>query len=262
IWNQLGNANWGDIGTLQVLLATFYSIAQWNGPPRKSVASLISDHSFRLQKRRTECCIIEIEKALVPYYDHHQAGEIVELDQNESFSNSRPSRLKLKHGDILVLDDPQQGHKSFQIHEYLVGGNYYLYSAISLDHPLELLSLYVGAHPSRLEPSWEDMSLWYQVQRQTKVLNILRNHGILSKYLPEIVASGKIVHSGSCNKESPGGKCDHPWCGTPILVTSPVGEPLSAVVSNEGTFSAEEATRLCRDCLAALRSAAIANVQH
>ncbi|MCI16471.1 kinase superfamily protein, partial [Trifolium medium] len=159
IWNQLGNANWGDIGTLQVLLATFYSIAQWNGPPRKSVASLISDHSFRLQKRRTECCIIEIEKALVPYYDHHQAGEIVELDQNESFSNSRPSRLKLKHGDILVLDDPQQGHKSFQIHEYLVGGNYYLYSAISLDHPLELLSLYVGAHPSRLEPSWEDMSL-------------------------------------------------------------------------------------------------------
>ena len=35
IWNRLGNPNWGDIGTLQVLLATFYSIAQWNGPPRK-----------------------------------------------------------------------------------------------------------------------------------------------------------------------------------------------------------------------------------
>ncbi|XP_057421471.1 uncharacterized protein LOC130715386 isoform X2 [Lotus japonicus] len=259
IWNRLGNAKWGDIGTLQILLATFYSIAQWNGPPRKSVASLISDHSLRLQKRRTECCIVETENALIPY---HGAGEIVELDQNEFFSKNRASRLKLKHGDILVLDDPQQGQKSFQIHESLVGGNYYLYGSVCLDHPSELLSLYVGAHPSRLEPSWEDMSLWYQVQRQTKVLNILRNQGILSKHLPEIVASGKIVHSGPCKKESPGGKCDHPWCGTPILVTSPVGEPLTSVIAHEGTFSADEATRLCRDCLAALRSAAVANVQH
>ncbi|KAK7353751.1 hypothetical protein VNO80_19203 [Phaseolus coccineus] len=264
IWNRLGNPNWGDIGTLQVLLATFYSIAQWNGPPRKSVASLISDHSLRLQKRRTECCIIDTENALVPYHatTDYQAGEIVELDHNELFSNGQSSRLKLRCGDILVLDDPQQGKKSFQIHESLVGGNYYLYSAVCLDHPSQLLTLYVGAHPSRLEPSLEDMSLWYQVQRQTKVLNILRNQGILSKYLPEIVASGRILHSGSCSKESPGGRCEHPWCGTPILVTSPRGEPLSSVASNEGSFSADEATRLCRDCLAALRSAAMANVQH
>ncbi|XP_027942112.1 uncharacterized protein LOC114195883 [Vigna unguiculata] len=265
IWNRLGNPNWGDIGTLQVLLATFYSMAQWNGPPRKSVASLISDHSLRLQKRRIECCLIDTENALVPYHattDYHQAGEIVELDQNEEFSNGQSSRLKLRCGDILVLDDPQQGQKSFQIHESLVGGNYYLYSAVCLDHPSQLLTLYVGAHPSRLEPSLEDMSLWYQVQRQTKVLNILRNQGILSKYLPEIVASGRILHSGACNKESPGGRCDHPWCGTPILVTSPRGEPLSSVATNEGSFSADEATRLCRDCLAALRSAAMANVQH
>lgn len=264
IWNRLGNPNWGDIGTLQVLLATFYSIAQWNGPPRKSVASLIADHSLRLQKRRTECCIIETENALVPYHGttDHQAGEIVEFDQNELFSKNRASRLRLKCGDILVLDDPQQGQKSFQIHESLVGGNYYLYSAVCHDHPSELLTLYVGAHPSRLEPSLEDMSLWYQVQRQTKVLNILRNQGILSKYLPEIVSSGRILHSGPCQKESPGGRCDHPWCGTPILVTSPIGEPLSSVVANEGPFSADEATRLCRDCLAALRSAAMASVQH
>ncbi|KAL4295022.1 hypothetical protein AHAS_Ahas18G0286500 [Arachis hypogaea] len=259
IWNRLGNANWGDIGTLQVLLATFYSIAQWNGPPRKSVASLISDHSLRLQKRRAECCIVEAENALVPY----QGGtEIVEYDPDELSSEKRAWRLKLKHNDILILDDPQQGQKSFQIHESLVGGNYYLYSAVCLDHPSQLLTLYVGSHPSRLEPSWEDMSLWYQVQRQTKVLNILRNQGILSKYLPEIIASGRILHSGPCTKESPGGRCDHPWCGAPILVTSPVGELLSSVIANEGSFSAEEAIRLCRDCLAALRSAAMANVQH
>lgn len=264
IWNQLGNANWGDIGTLQILLATFYSIAQWNGPPRKSVASLISDHGLRLQKRKTECCISESENALIPYQgsDNYEAGEIVELDQNDFYLKKQASRLKLKQGDVLLLDDPQQGQKSFQIQESLVGGNYFLYSAVSLDHPSELLTLYVGAHPSRLEPSWEDMSLWYQVQRQTKVLNILRNQGILSKYLPEIVASGRILHSGPCKKESPGGKCDHPWCGTPILVTSPIGKPLSSVIAFEGPFSAEEAIRCCRDCLAALRSAAKANVHH
>ncbi|KAI4336506.1 hypothetical protein L6164_015027 [Bauhinia variegata] len=264
IWNQLGNANWGDIGTLQILLATFYSIAQWKGPPRKSVATLISDHSLRLEKRRTECCIIENGNALVPYQgaSKHQAGEIVELDQNDLFLQKQASRLKLRQGDILLLDDIQQGQKSFQIQESLVGGNYNIYTAYSLDYASELLTLYVGAHPSRLEPSWEDMSLWFQVQRQTKVLNILRNQGILSKYLPEIVASGRILHSGPCKKESPGGRCDHPWCGTPILVTCPVGDPLCFIVSNEGPFSADEAIRCCRDCLSALRSAAAANVQH
>lgn len=264
IWNRLGNANWGDIGTLQVLLATFYSIAQWKGPPRKSVASLISDHGLRLQKRRSECCIIESENALIPYQGsaNYEAGEIVELDQNDFFLRKQASRLKLKQGDVLLLDVPQHGQRSFQIQESVVGGNYFLHSAVSLGHPSELLTLYVGAHPSRLEPSWEDMSLWYQVQRQTKVLNILRNQGIISKYLPEIIASGRILHSGPCKKESPGGRCDHPWCGTPILVTSPVGNPLSSVIAYEGQFSADEAIRCCRDCLAALRSAAVANVQH
>lgn len=264
LWNKLGNANWGDLGTLQVLLATFYSIVQWNGPPRKSIASLASDHSLRLQKRRIECRLSENETAVVPFQQStHQHGEIVELDQNDnSFLRKQALRLKLKRGEVLILDDQRQGQKSFQIQESLVGGNSFLYSAVSLDYPTELLSLYVGAHPSRLEPSWEDMSLWYQVQRQTKVLNILKQQGISSKYLPDIMASGRILHSGSCKKQSPGGRCDHPWCGTPILVTSPVGEPLSSVVAREGSFSSEEAIRCCRDCLAALRSAAMASVQH
>lgn len=265
IWNKLGNANWGDLGTLQVLLATFYSIVQWNGPPRKSIASLASDHSLRLQKRRIECRLSDQnETAIVPFQQStHQHGEIVELDQNDnSFLRKQALRLKLKKGEILLLDDQRQGQKSFQIQESLLGGNSFLYSAVSLDYPTELLSLYVGAHPSRLEPSWEDMSLWYQVQRQTKVLNILKQQGISSKYLPDIMASGRILHSGSCKKQSPGGRCDHQWCGTPILVTSPVGEPLTSVVAREGSFSSEEAIRCCRDCLAALRSAAMASVQH
>ncbi|KAM4106326.1 hypothetical protein ACB094_04G057800 [Castanea mollissima] len=263
IWNKLGNVNWGDMGTLQILLATFYSIVQWNGPPRKSIASLASDHSLRLQKRRIECRPNENENALVPFQQaSHQHGEIVELDENDSFLRKQASHLKLTKGEVLLLDDQRQGQKSFQIQGSLVGGNCFLYSAVSLDYPTELLSLYVGAHPSRLEPSWEDMSLWYQVQRQTKVLNILKQQGISSKYLPDIIASGRILHSGPCTKQSPGGRCDHPWCGTPILVTSPIGEPLSSVVDRDGPFSPEEAIRCCRDCLSALRSAAMASVQH
>lgn len=263
IWNKLGNAMWGDLGTLQILLATFYSIVQWSGPPRKSIASLAADHSLRLQKRWIECRLISNENALVHFQQAgHQQGEIIEDDQNDNPVLRKNLRLKLKEGEVLVLDDQRYGQRTFQIQESLVGGNYYLYTAVSLEYSTESLMLYVGAHPSRLEPSWEDMSLWYQVQRQTKVLNILKQQGRSSKYLPEIVASGRILHSGPCRRQNPGGRCDHPWCGTPILVTSPVGESLSTIVARDGPFSSEEAIRCCRDCLAALRSAALANVQH
>ncbi|KAL5567422.1 hypothetical protein UlMin_030586 [Ulmus minor] len=267
IWNKLGNPNWGDLGTLQLLSATLYSIAQCNGPPRKSIASLALDHSLRLQKRWMECRLVENENALVPFQEAggYDQGEIVEVDQDDySVLSKKGSHLKLKQGEILVLDDQQQGQKAFQIQDSLRGGNPYLYSAVSVEYPVELLTLYVGAHPSRLEPSWEDMSLWYQVQRQTKVLNILKQqgNGSSNKYLPEIVSSGRVLHSGPCKKQTPGGRCDHPWCGTPILVTSPVGEPVSSIVSRKGPLSSEEAVRCCRDCLAALRSAAKANVLH
>lgn len=263
IWNRLGNANWGDLGTLQVLLAAFYSIVQCNGPPRKSISSLASAHSLRLQKRRIECRLAENENAKIPYQqDGYQHGEIVELDHSDNPLVKNTSHLKLRQGEILLLEDQQQGQKSFQIQESFIGGNYFLYGAISLDYPTQLLTLYVGAHPSRLEPSWEDMSLWYQVQRQTKVLNILKHQGVSSKYLPEVIASGRILHPGPCKKQSPSGRCDHPRCGTPILVTLPVGEPLSYIVARDGPFSSDDALRCCRDCLVALRSAATASVQH
>ncbi|KAK3036179.1 hypothetical protein RJ639_030249 [Escallonia herrerae] len=49
IWNKLGNANWRDFDTLQVLLTTFYSIIQWDGPPRKLIESRAAYHGFRLE---------------------------------------------------------------------------------------------------------------------------------------------------------------------------------------------------------------------
>ncbi|KAG9444129.1 hypothetical protein H6P81_015469 [Aristolochia fimbriata] len=266
IWNKLGNPNWGDLGTLQILLATFYSIIQWKGPPRKSIASLAADHSLRLQKRRVECGLIgNGYGGLVPHRVSSQKhGEIVELDGDEDQKSFRkhPSRLKLKRGEIMMLEDADGQEKGFQIQDTLNEGNCLSYSAVSLDHPDELLTVYVGSHPSRLEPSWEDMSMWYQVQRQTKVLNVMKAQGVSSKCLPEIIASGRILHSGPCKKQNPGDRCDHPWCGTPILVTCPVGEQLSSIVARSGPFSSEEALRCCRDCLSALRSVSLANIQH
>ncbi|KAL3528168.1 hypothetical protein ACH5RR_012824 [Cinchona calisaya] len=263
IWNKLGNVNWRDLGTLQLLLATFNSIAQWVGPPRKSIASLAADHSLRLRKRRVECRLIENENALIPFqHGRHHDGEIVELEYHDHHNiNKQGSRLKFYQDETLVVEDHHLRKISFQIQESLVEGSD-SYIAVALDNHTELLTLYVGAHTSRLEPSREDMSLWYQVQRQTKVLNILKEQGIASKFLPEIIASGRILHSGPCEKQSPKGCCDHPLCGTPVLVTYPVGEPFSSVVAHHGPFSAEEATRCCRDCLAALRSAKVANIQH
>ncbi|KAL2247069.1 UNVERIFIED_CONTAM: hypothetical protein Sindi_2559200, partial [Sesamum indicum] len=261
IWNKLGNVNWGDLGTMQILLAMFYSIVQWNGPPRKSMASLAANHSLRLQKRRTETRLVENENSLVPYeHGSNYDGEIVELDYENN--HRKGPRLNFIQGEIVLLEDQNQGLKSFQIQEFLDDGNGSSYIAVAAECHSELLTLYVGSHPSLLEPSWEDMNLWYQVQRQTKVLNILKEQGISSKHLPEIIASGRIVHSGPCEKQSPKGRCDHPCCGTPILVTCPVGEPLSSIIAHDGPFSAEEATRCCRDCLAALRSAKMANILH
>lgn len=263
IWNKLGNANWEDLGTLQLLLATYYSIAQWKGPPKKSISALAADHSLRLQRRRIECRFNENDNGLLPLLKASQSQrqeEIVELEPEEDSSfRKQLSNLKFNPGDMMVLED-QLGQQGFQIQDTLLGGNCLSYSAVSLEDTSELLTVYIGSHPSRLEPSWEDMSLWYQVQRQTKVLNILK--GIPSKFLPEIVASGRILHSGPCKKQSPGGRCDHPWCGTPILVTRPIGEPLSAIISRSGPFSPEDALRCCRDCLSALRSASMANIQH
>lgn len=263
VWNKLGNANWRDLGTLQLILATFHSISQWNGPPRRSISSLAAGHSLRLQKRRIECRLIDNEIALPFEQTDHHGREITEFE-NQKKQNVRKqgSRLKLNQGEVLVVEDQNLQQRSYQIQESLLEGNCCSYIATAADCPAELFMLHVGAHTSRLEQSWEDMSVWYQVQRQTKVLNILKEQGISSKFLPEIIASGRILHPGPCEKQNPKGCCDHPWCGTPVLVTYPVGETLSSIVARDGPFSSEEVIRCCRDCLAALKNAKMANIQH
>ncbi|KAJ0810199.1 putative protein kinase-like domain superfamily [Helianthus annuus] len=250
IWNKLGNANWRDLGCLQIVLATYYSIVQWCGESRRSITSLATDHGRRLHQRRVERRLVgDSEKAIIPVDYDAESVKIVE-------KHIQDHRLKLEKGEILELEAVQD---RFQIQELLQGWNGCCYEAFSLEFPTEPLMLYVGAHPTRLEPSWEDMSLWYQVQRQTKILNIFADQGICSKNLPQIVSNGRILHSGTCTRQSPKGRCDHPSCGTPILVVHPIGQPLS---TKSIPFTSDDAIRCCRDCLSALKSAKSANVQH
>nr|GEU58018.1 hypothetical protein [Tanacetum cinerariifolium] len=207
IWNKLGNANWGDIGALQVLFATFHSMVQYAGMPKNSIEDLAADHS-----------------------------------------------------DVLLVED-SNWQKSYQINEVLNDGEMPYYIAYSIEDNGKALFLYVGSHPLQLEPAWEDMKLWYQVQRQTKVFSVMKQNGLSSKYLPQLTMSGKIIHPGPCRKSSSRGNCDNPWCGTPILLTSPVGKTVADMV-RLGQFGLDEAIKCCHDCLSALSSASSAGIRH
>ncbi|XP_002962784.2 uncharacterized protein LOC9647155 [Selaginella moellendorffii] len=266
VWNRFGNANWGDLGALQLILATLHCIEQCRGSPKRSLAELASDHGSRLHRRKIERRFLEIQENGIDHsyrqeVTSHEIQEIEEIEAQEIIREFEA--LKLEPGSTLWLEDAQwQRGCGFRIVSSLGDEKYSMYSATSLDEGDKLLSVYVGAHPSQLEPSWEDMTTWYQVQRQTRILNTMSQRGVSSRYLPQLVSSGRILHSGSCSKQSPGGRCDHPWCGISVLVTSPVGEPLDIVVAKHGWLSAVETLRCCHDLLSALRSAGSAGIQH
>ncbi|KAH7522582.1 hypothetical protein FEM48_Zijuj07G0153900 [Ziziphus jujuba var. spinosa] len=262
IWNKLGNANWGDLGALQVLFATFHCIAQFAGPPKHSIEDLAADHGSRLQARRMERQLGDTRvngNGLFRFQQHSVSPEIVEV-QDESIKVESEELMKLEVGSVLWLED-SNWQKGYQINEILSTGEHPYYVASPVEEPGKSLFLYVGSPPSQLEPAWEGMSLWYQVQRQTKILTIMKQKGISSKYLPQLSASGRIIHPGQCRRSSSGGNCDHPWCGTPILVTSPVGETVADMMSG-GRFGTNEAIRCCHDCLSALSTAASAGIRH
>lgn len=262
IWNKLGNANWGDIGALQVLFATFHSITQFAGFPKHSVEDLAADHGSRLQTRRAERQLGDTKvngNGLFRFQQRSVSPEIVEV-QDESVRIESEELMKLEVGSVLWLED-SNWQKGYQINEVYSTGEHQYYVASPVEEPGKNLFLYVGSHPSQLEPAWEGMNLWYQVQRQTKILTVMKQKGLSSKFLPDLIVSGRIIHPGQCQRSSSGGNCDHPWCGTPILVTSPVGETVDNMVS-QGRFGSNEAIRCCHDCLSALSTAASAGIRH
>lgn len=261
IWNELGNANWGDIGALQILFATFHSIVQFAGVPKHSIEDLAADHSSRLQSRRVERQLGDVRvngNGLFRFQQQSASPEIVEV-QEDSIKVKSEEIVRLEVGSVLWLED-SNWQKGYQINELLTSGDLQFYSASPVEEPGKSLFLYVGSRISQLE-AWEDMNLWYQVQRQTRVLTVMKQKGLSSKYLPQLSASGRIIHPGQCRRPSSGGNCDHPWCGTPILVTTPVGETVADMV-NGGRFDSEEALRCCHDCLSALSAAASVGIRH
>ncbi|CAK9319657.1 unnamed protein product [Citrullus colocynthis] len=261
IWNELGNANWGDIGALQILFATFHCIMQFAGVPKHSIEDLAADHSSRLQTRRVERQLGDVRvngNGLFRFQQHSGSPEIVEV-QEDSIKVKSEEIVKLEVGSVLWLED-SNWQKGYQINELLTSGDLQFYVASPVEEPGKSLFLYVGSRISQLE-AWEDMNLWYQVQRQTRVLTVMKQKGLSSKYLPQLSASGRIIHPGQCRRPSSGSNCDHPWCGTPILVTSPVGETVADMV-NGGRFNSEEALKCCHDCLSALSTAASAGIRH
>ncbi|KAF2305629.1 hypothetical protein GH714_007128 [Hevea brasiliensis] len=263
IWNKLGNANWGDIGALQVLFATFHCIMQFAGMPKHSIEDLAADHGSRLQTRRVERQLGDTRvngNGLFRFQHRSGSPEIVEVQDESIKVESEGLIMKLDVGSVLWLEDSDQ-RRGYQIADVLYNGELRYYIASPVEDPGKSLFLFVGSHPSQLEPAWEDMNLWYQVQRQTKILTIMRQKGLSSKYLPQLGASGRIIHPGQCRKPSLGGNCDHPWCGTPILVTSPVGETVADMVS-ASRFGLDEAIRCCHDCLSALAIASSAGIRH
>ncbi|XP_027071975.1 uncharacterized protein [Coffea arabica] len=262
IWNKLGNANWGDIGALQLLFATFHSIVQYAGMPKNSVEDLAAEHSSRLQARRIERQLGDSSvngNGLFRYQQRNASPEIVEV-QDESIRLSSERSMKLEVGSVLWLEE-SDSRQGYEINEVLSDGEILYYIASSIKDSGTALFLYIGSPPSQLEPAWEDMKLWFQVQRQTKILGVMKQKGLSSKYLPQLSVSGRVIHPGQCRRPSSGGNCDHPWCGTPILVTSPVGRTVADMV-RVGEFRAEEAIRCCHDCLSALHTAASAGMRH
>ncbi|KAB2631627.1 hypothetical protein D8674_009146 [Pyrus ussuriensis x Pyrus communis] len=262
IWNKVGNANWGDVGALQVLFATFHCIVQFAGFPKHSIEDLAADHGPRLQARRTERQLGNSRangNGLYRFQQRSVSPEIVEV-HDDSIKIETEQLMKLEVGSVLWLED-SNWQKGYHISQLLYNNEHPYYVASPVEEPQRSFFLYVGSHPSQLEPAWEDMNLWYQVQRQMKILTIMKQKGLSSKYLPQLSASGRIIHPGQCQKPSSGGNCDHPWCGTPILVTSPVGETVAHMIS-EARFGMEDAIRCCHDCLSALSTAASAGIRH
>lgn len=264
IWNKLGNANWGDIGALQVLFATFHSMVQYAGTPNNSIEDLAADHSSRLQIRRNERRLGEMEigingNGVFKLQQRSVSPEIVEVQEEPVNVEPRKS-IKLEVGSLLLVED-SNWQKNYQIDQVLSDGEMPYYVVSSIEDPGKCLFLYVGSHPSQLEPAWEDMKLWYQVQRQTKVFSVMKQHGLSSKYLPQLSMSGKIIHPGPCRKLTSGVNCDNPWCGTPVLVTSPIGKTVADMIGL-GQFGSDEAIKCCHDCLSALSTASTAGIRH
>ncbi|XP_078436070.1 protein kinase superfamily protein [Wolffia australiana] len=212
IWNRVGNADWGDLGTLQALLATFRAMARLCGPPRRAVEDLAGLRGSRLIARRAERAL-----SLDPAPPEEEEEEEEEEGPGE--------------GTVVWLED-----RGFALGR-AVGAGVHAASPVGEPAAGEVF-VYVGSADGQV-----DMERWYQVQRQARILRLIKERGGGGPHLPEVVGSGRARS------------------GPAVLVTAPGGRTVGELVRG-GEFSPGEAVRLCRDCLAALAAAAGCGVRH
>nr|GMD53622.1 kinase family protein [Ipomoea batatas] len=106
--------------------------------------------------------LLRTKSALVPYEntsDHH--GEIVELEHHHKLkARKQGSRLGLKQGEIVLLEDPEPRQKQFQVHEPLAEDCTRVRTLELLwIVPAESLTLHFGAQSVSSGAFLEDMSL-------------------------------------------------------------------------------------------------------
>ncbi|KAH6557417.1 hypothetical protein KP509_1Z115800 [Ceratopteris richardii] len=255
VWTKFGNVNWHDAGALQMVLATFCSLEQ-RRPPKISIFELSTQHRLSILQRAEQ-------RRMETKWNSAGFSELLDgKDFEESRLNLFLTFMKIESGTLLWLEDCS-GKKALEIHDVLSNGKPFVYTAVdSDDEPRKLLNIYIGAHPAQLEPFWEDMETWYQVQRQTRILNVMEQRGLSSKYIPQVVYSGVLLCTSLCKQQTSKEHHAEHWCGVPVLVTVPVGEPLQRIFVREGAFSSMELIRCARDCLLALQLAHSVGIQH
>jgi hypothetical protein len=92
VWNRFGNANWGDIGAMQLLLAIFHSIEQCRGPPRNPLAEMAALLNERVQHR-----LIEQRESL----EMQESGETGSSQRSNSLRrSSRRESLEIEEEEV------------------------------------------------------------------------------------------------------------------------------------------------------------------
>ncbi|KAA8535520.1 hypothetical protein F0562_030523 [Nyssa sinensis] len=122
------------------------------------------------------------------------------------------------------------------------------------------LFLYVGSHPSQLEPAWEDMKL-------CKTVAVMMRGGLFG--LDEAIRNGILTSwtaepaTRQCKEDL--GRALFLYVGSHPSQLEPAWEDMKlcktvAVMMRGGLFGLDEAIRCCHDCLYALLTATAARI--
>lgn len=115
VWNRFGNANWGDIGAMQLLLAIFHSIEQCRGPPRNPLAEMAALHNGRVQRRLMKRESLEMQEPgetgssqLSNSLQRSSRRGILEIEEVREVGDIIPDVIDFSLVHLLTLKDGSQ----------------------------------------------------------------------------------------------------------------------------------------------------------